>query len=268
MAMTKISWKDFDAKRLRFGDELVKNPKNNSVSVPVSYEMPDGTLMEHPRVQTPILRAPFGANRKTFNAGQPNENTNVNCNLALDDETEDEITFHGFVRELEEAVQRRAVEAVKTWWPKESRKKLDEGAVRGRFTSVIKEPTDEKYRPHVTVKLSAFPDEKQPGAPLVCATPFFDAHKQRIEDPEATVNNNARVVQILEIQPVWFMNNSFGISLRSKQCLMVEAGSTVFEELAIDIDLGDRNCSIDIGDGAGYNDDLSSQSAKRIKMTA
>ena len=157
-------------------------------------------------VQTPRLRAPFGADRQVPEAGGPVRYT---VNLSINNEGNTG-QFFNFIKDLEETVLNAGVELSDKWFGKKKSKEV----VAELMRSVVKYPKDkDKYDPTVKIKL-----------------PYNDKGAQfNVEDENKTPINiwldgeidlsaipkGSEVIAVIQCTGVYFIGKSqFGIGFK------------------------------------------------------
>lgn len=152
------------------------------------------------RIQTPVMSAPFGVS-KFDDAATGNSSYSLDLSFR-DMDTDEKIgKFLETCRAFDEHVLDVAVSNSKEWLGKEMSREI----VKEFYRSLVRDPSDPKYKPTIRLKISPY-------------TEFYDENHNRVELDYITKGSSVRC--IVEVS-TWFVNKSFGVSLRILQAQVV-----------------------------------------------
>jgi hypothetical protein len=148
------------------------------------------------RLQTPVMSAPFGVSK--FDDATTG-NSSYSLDLSFRDlDTDPKIkAFLDTCRGFDEHVLNVAVEQSKSWLGKE----MSSDIVKEFYRSIVRDPSNDKYKPTIRLKISPYSE-------------FYDENHNRVDHDYITKGSMVRC--IVEIS-TWFVNKSFGVTLRILQ---------------------------------------------------
>jgi len=146
------------------------------------------------RLQTPLLRCPFGLSRYDANDG----NSSFSIDVSLDGQN----SFHEQMIGVEAVMRKNAVDTSPEWLGKS----INEDTLDILFKSYIKPPSNEKYAPTMKLKITPY-------------TQFFD--KEGNVAKKEDIVKGTKVKAIIEFSP-WFISGSTGCTLKIIQLMIVE----------------------------------------------
>lgn len=200
----------FDPAVVEFSTALAKTNKGNKI---VYVNFPGNQRV---RIQTPVMSAPFGIS--SFDE----VSTGVKS-YSLDASfrgMEEDPKLAGFLdkcRGLDACLVDAATTNSREWFGKQKSRESIEDLVR----KLVRDPNDPKWAPTVRFKINTHNDGS-------IATEFFDENQERVA-PEYFVKGSA-FRAIVELSSVWFVQNSFGITLRVSQVCVVNRPSGATQE--------------------------------------
>lgn len=152
------------------------------------------------RLQTPIMSAPFGVSKFDDTA---TGNSSYSLDLSFRDMDQDPklASFLEVCRDFDEHVLDVAVANSKDWLGKD----MSRDIVKEFYRSIVRDPTIDKYKPTIRLKISPY-------------TEFYDENHNRVDLEYVTKSSQVRC--IVEVS-TWFVNKSFGVSLRILQAQVV-----------------------------------------------
>lgn len=148
------------------------------------------------RLQTPVMSAPFGVSKFDDTS---TGNSSYSLDLSFRDmDTEPKIkAFHDTCRQFDDHILDTAVANSKEWLGKE----MSRDIVKEFYRSVVRDPSNDKYKPTIRLKISPYSE-------------FYDENHNRVDHDYVTKGSMVRC--IVEVS-TWFVNKSFGVSLRILQ---------------------------------------------------
>lgn len=173
---------------------LQKNAKGTKV---VYVNSPKGDKV---RLQTPVMPAPFGVS-KFDDASTGNSSYSLDISFREMDNDPKIAAFLETCRAFDEHVLDVAVQNSKEWLGKEMNREI----VGEFYRSIVRDPANDKYKPTIRLKISPY-------------TEFYDENHNRVDQDYLTKSSQVRC--IVEVN-TWFVNRSFGVSLRILQCQIV-----------------------------------------------
>lgn len=155
------------------------------------------------RLQTPLLRCPFGLSRYDANDG--------NSSFSIDASLDGQETFEMQMKEVETIMRNNAVKTSPEWLGKP----ISDDTLDILYKSFIKPSSNEKYAATIKLKVTPF-------------TQIFDKEGNAIKKEE--ISKGAKVKAIVEFGP-WFISGSCGCSLKIIQLMLVESPVTGLDKL-------------------------------------
>lgn len=204
-------WSKVDLAKVVFKE--AKRNANGGLNVEIGYSN-DAGLVEKLWIQGPKMRIPFGpASSAQFadrNSVAP-PNFTLDCALnGLRNGDPTMTNFEIFCEQWDDLVVKAAIQNSILWFGKER----SEVTIRELIKPMLKQPKDMRYDPTIKIKLP-----KRWGN---WDFQVFDQNKNIITADDLTVGNE--VIPVFEMKYVWFVGNSFGISMdaRQMQCFVKE----------------------------------------------
>lgn len=152
------------------------------------------------RIQTPVMNAPFGVSKfDDTTTGKSSYSLDLSFR---DADTDPKIqSFLKTCRVFDDYVMDVAVQNSKEWLGKD----MSRDIVKEFYRSIVRDPSSDKYKPTIRLKISPY-------------TEFYDENHSRVDLDYITKSSDVRC--IVEVS-TWFVNKSFGISLRILQAQIV-----------------------------------------------
>jgi len=179
---------------------LKKNTNNAGRSVFMNLENSKRLFM-----QLPAMKAPFGLSSFTDDASGK---TSYTIPLSFDRNDDLVCNLRDKLSELDEIVAKTVESNSKEWLGKKYNMAVIKEAL---YKPVVKQPKDEQYDPTITIKVLCSGTGK-------FVPKFYNADRQEV-DPN-TIDKQQKLVCIVSISSVWFVDNKFGISVKLEQCLL------------------------------------------------
>lgn len=201
---------DFDPTAINFAKTPAKTNRGSKI---IYVNSADGNRI---RVQTPVMSAPFGIS--TYEDSSTGlKSYSVDGSFKGHETNQFLESFLGKCRALDDHLADSASKNSKEWFGKAS--SID--VVHELMRKLVREPVDPKYAPTVRFKIAA---DSNSGP----ATEFFDEHGKHVDMEYLTKGSTFRA--IVELSSVWFIQKSFGITLRVLQVGVVSQSSTPAQE--------------------------------------
>jgi len=187
---------DFDASSVNFS-KMRKN-RNGGKAVYLNTGSGAGKIL----VQLPYLRAPFGLSSFT---DETTKRTSYSLDLSFDSENED-------LQKIFEDVDASVLETVAANSQEWLGKKYNITVMKEALYKPIVRPGKGDYP--ATMKLKVMTDLKTGGfVPLAY-------NSQREQVPLDTIEKGQKMMAIIDINQIWFIDNKFGVSVRLQQVLL------------------------------------------------
>jgi hypothetical protein len=201
--------------------ELKKMGKGGSMMSFVNYNI-DGKSQKL-IIQTPKMFAPFGAS--TFKQdGKPDQMPKYDVQMSLDTKDKRIKALKEFLESLDELVCKHAA-SNKNWLKtlayknkkKKSKDEVAEDLEDNKYTSIYKEPRDEKYPGTFKAKIPIDYKTQKP------ATQLYSKNKQKLEltfdNIEQLLPKLSEIKGLIQISHVWFVSGKFGVVIKMLQAL-------------------------------------------------
>jgi hypothetical protein len=220
-----ITPSSFDINSVKF-DTLYRNPRGGK-SIKISY---DG-IRGYVRIQTPPVYLPFGLSIYDEEDRGKNNNvsTSLDCSLRTDGEDAEKMNkFVTMMESLDNAVfDHCVVNSMDCFGKKMAPDVLREDFFRPIIRPGRAKPDGTSWPRQMRVKISPMALPK-----------VFDVDRNEIPwESEAGQYKRHTVRLILQLQPIWFVQKTFGMSLRLHQMIILDAPAS--EDRCMFLDDGD-----------------------------
>jgi len=182
---------------------LKKNTNNAGKSVFINLENNKSLL-----VQFPVMKAPFGFSSFTDDA---TGRVSYSLPLSFDRNSPEASELKDKLSVLDDLVIQNVENNSKEWLGKKYNSVVMRDAL---YKSIVSQPKDEQYDPTVKIKVLC----KQDGNFM---PNFYDSKKEKVS-PEI-IEKGQRVICIVRISSIWFVDNKFGVGIKLEQCLIKES---------------------------------------------
>lgn len=200
--MSVVLYSNFKPTDIAFG--AVDRNRNGGKFVPLTN--PDGTKRRI-TIQTPPLSMPFGVSAYREKPEGDIQSYSIDVSFRNTDTDPKIAEFLSKMREVDAHLLEASAALSKDWFGKV--KSLD--TLEDNYRRLIKDHPENKYPPVMKIKV-----------PLTNGAPnalFFDEHRQPV--PIDYLTKGCTVKLILEMDRVWFVNNTFGVTWRALQGAVV-----------------------------------------------
>ena len=153
-------------------------------------------------LQLPSMRAPFGLGSYTDEA---TKKTTYSIDLSFDPELSE---FRSKMEELDEIVIKTVQKNSKEWLGKT----FTDAVIREALYKPIVKPSNKGDYPS-TMKLKILNDQRNGGF----IAEAYNYKRERVDLD--TLEKGQRVISIIDINQIWFIDNKFGVSIRLQQIL-------------------------------------------------
>lgn len=217
-----VLYSSFHPSGVKFGP--VDRNRNGGKFVPLLSS--DGAAKKRYTIQTPTLNMPFGVSafREKPDAEVQSYSIDVSFrNLESDPKAAE---FLAKMRELDAKMVEAAVANCKEWF---GGKQKSKETLEDNYRKLIKDHPEGKYPPVMKIKIPI-----QNGQPSAA---FFDENRQPVDIEYLTKGTTIKL--ILEVDRVWFVNNTFGVTWRALQGAVVSRPSRMEKYSMLDDDDSD-----------------------------
>lgn len=191
-----------DASSINFGG--VDRNRNGGKFVPLLG--PDG-LKKRVTIQTPALSMPFGVSAYREKPDGDIQSYSIDVSFRNTDTDPKQAEFLSKMRQLDARMLEASVAHSKDWFGRQ--KSID--TLTDNYRHLIKDHPEHKYPPVMKIKVPL-----SNGAPNAM---FFDENRQPV--PIDYLTKGCTIKLILEMDRVWFVNNTFGVTWRALQGAVV-----------------------------------------------
>ena len=155
-------------------------------------------------LQLPFMRSPYGLSAFT---DEGTGRTTYSLDLSFDAENEGAMQLHDSLKELDELIVNTVAENSKEWLGKE----FNVAVLREALYKPIVRPGKEPYPSTLKLKVATKPD----------GTFVPEAYNSRKESVTLdTIEKGQKVMAIVDVSSIWFIDNKFGVTIRLQQSLL------------------------------------------------
>ena len=159
-------------------------------------------------IQFPVMKAPFGFSSFTDEASGK---TSYSIPLTFDRNSPEACELREKLNALDEMVTQNVETNSKEWLGKKYNSTVIKEAL---YKPIVTQPKDEQYDPNIKIKVAC----KQDGSFI---PKFYSSAREQVT-PDI-IEKGQRVVCIVSISGIWFVDNKFGVSTKLEQCLIKES---------------------------------------------
>ena len=158
-------------------------------------------------LQLPFMRSPYGLSAFT---DEGTGRTTYSLDLSFDAENEGAMQLHDSLKELDELIVNTVAENSKEWLGKE----FNVAVLREALYKPIVRPGKEPYPSTLKLKVATKPD----------GTFVPEAYNSRKESVTLdTIEKGQKVMAIVDVSSIWFIDNKFGVTIRLQQSLLEQS---------------------------------------------
>src|SRR5210317_1552520 len=155
-------------------------------------------------VQLPFLRSPYGLSAYTDEA---TGRTSYSLDLSFDPDNADAMALHDKLKELDDIIVNTVAANSKEWLGKD----FNVAVLKEALYKPIVRPGKEQYPATMKLKILTKPD----------GTFVPEAYNTKRESVSLdTVETGQKVLTIVDINQIWFIDNKFGVTIRLQQALL------------------------------------------------
>ena len=197
MSLTIQRSSDFSAKSVGFS----KLRKNKNGGKTVYLNAGDNKKLY---LQLPFMRSPYGLSAFT---DEGTGRTTYSLDLSFDVDNEGAMQLHDSLKELDELIVNTVAENSKEWLGKE----FNVAVLREALYKPIVRPGKEPYPSTLKLKVATKPD----------GSFVPEAYNSRKESVTLdTIEKGQKVMAIVDVSSIWFIDNKFGVTIRLQQSLL------------------------------------------------
>ena len=158
-------------------------------------------------IQFPFMRSPFGLSTFT---DEGTGRTTYSLDLSFDPDNEDAMLVHSKLKELDEIIVNTVAKNSKEWLGKE----FNVAVLKEALYKPMVRPGKEQYPSTMKLKILTKPD----------GTFVPEAYNmQRESTPVDSIEKGQKVMCIVDLSSIWFIDNKFGVTMRLQQCLLEQS---------------------------------------------
>ena len=182
-------------------------------------------------LQLPFMRSPYGLSAFT---DEGTGRTTYSLDLSFDTENAEAMELHDSLKELDELIVNTVAENSKEWLGKE----FNVAVLREALYKPIVRPGKEPYPSTLKLKVATKPD----------GTFVPEAYSVRKEPVTLdTIEKGQKVMAIVDVSSIWFIDNKFGVTIRLQQSLLEQSTKLPsFAFQGVDLpDTGEEDVEVD-----------------------
>ena len=158
-------------------------------------------------LQLPFMRSPYGLSAFT---DEGTGRTTYSLDLSFDSDNTEAMELHDSLKELDELIVNTVAENSKEWLGKE----FNVAVLREALYKPIVRPGKEPYPSTLKLKVATKPD----------GTFVPEAYNSRKESVTLdTIEKGQKVMAIVDVSSIWFIDNKFGVTIRLQQSLLEQS---------------------------------------------
>ncbi len=232
MASNVVLFTTLEPSSVQFGG--VDRNRNGGKFVPLLG--PDGQK-KRVTIQTPALSLPFGVSAYREKPDGDIQSYSIDVSFRNADTDPKQAEFLNKMRQLDARMLEASVANSKEWFGKQ--KSID--TLTDNYRHLIKEHPEHKYPPVMKIKV--------PLSNGVPSAMFFDENRQPVSIDYLT--KGCTIKLILEMDRVWFVNNTYGVTWRALQGAVVSRPNRMDSYSMLDDDDESDEALLGLSGGAG-----------------
>lgn len=158
-------------------------------------------------VQFPFMRSPYGLSNFT---DESTGRTSYSLDLSFDPDNAEAMDLHNKLKELDDIIVNTVAANSKEWLGKE----FNVAVLREALYKPLVRPGKEPYPSTLKLKIATKPD----GSFVPEAYTM-----QKAAVPLDTVEKGQKVMAIVDVSSIWFIDNKFGVTVRLQQALLEQS---------------------------------------------
>jgi hypothetical protein len=158
-------------------------------------------------IQLPFMRSPFGLSAFT---DEGTGRTSYSLDLSFDPDNADAMELHDKLKALDDIIVNTVAANSKEWLGKE----FNVAVLREALYKPMVRPGKEQYPSTMKLKIATKPD----------GTFVPEAYSMQKEQVSLdTIEKSQKVMAIVDLSSIWFIDNKFGVTMRLQQCLLEQS---------------------------------------------
>jgi len=158
-------------------------------------------------LQLPFMRSPFGLSAFT---DEGTGRTSYSLDLSFDPDNTEAMELHDKLKELDEIIVNTVAVNSKEWLGKE----FNVAVLREALYKPMVRPGKEQYPSTMKLKIATKPDGS-------FVPEAYSMQKTPVELD--TIEKSQKVMAIVDLSSIWFIDNKFGVTMRLQQCLLEQS---------------------------------------------
>jgi hypothetical protein len=158
-------------------------------------------------LQLPFMRSPFGLSAFT---DEGTGRTSYSLDLSFDPDNTEAMELHDKLKELDEIIVNTVAANSKEWLGKE----FNVAVLREALYKPMVRPGKEQYPSTMKLKIATKPDGS-------FVPEAYSMQKTPVELD--TIEKSQKVMAIVDLSSIWFIDNKFGVTMRLQQCLLEQS---------------------------------------------
>ena len=158
-------------------------------------------------LQLPFMRSPFGLSAFT---DEGTGRTSYSLDLSFDPDNTEAMDLHDKLKELDEIIVNTVATNSKEWLGKE----FNVAVLREALYKPMVRPGKEQYPSTMKLKIATKPDGS-------FVPEAYSMQKTPVELD--TIEKSQKVMAIVDLSSIWFIDNKFGVTMRLQQCLLEQS---------------------------------------------
>ena len=155
-------------------------------------------------IQLPYMRSPFGLSAYT---DETSGRTSYSLDLSFDTDNAEAMELHGKLKQLDDIIVETVAKNSKEWLGKE----FNVAVLKEALYKPLVRPGKEQYPATMKLKILTKPD----------GTFVPEAYNTKRESVSLdTVEKGQKVLTIVDLNQIWFIDNKFGVTVRLQQALL------------------------------------------------
>src|SRR6056300_1785263 len=200
MSLAIQKYSDFNASGVSFS----KFRKNKNGGKAVYLNSSDNKKIF---IQLPFMRSPYGLSSYT---DETTGRTSYSLDLSFDPDNADSVTFMEAMSQLDDLVVNTVAENSKDWLGK----KFNVAVLKEALYKPIVRPGKEQYPATMKLKILT----KSDGSFVPEA---YNMQRERVSLD--TIEKGQKVLAIIDLNQIWFIDNKFGVTIRLQQVLLEQS---------------------------------------------
>jgi hypothetical protein len=200
MSLAIHKFSDFNANNISFS----KLRKNKNGGKAVYLNSSDNKKIF---IQLPFMRSPYGLSAYT---DETTGRTSYSLDLSFDPDNADSATFMEAMSQLDDLVVNTVAENSKEWLGK----KFNVAVLKEALYKPIVRPGKEQYPATMKLKILT----KSDGSFVPEA---YNMQRERVSLD--TIEKGQKVLAIIDLNQIWFIDNKFGVTIRLQQVLLEQS---------------------------------------------